>query len=497
MRLSNKHQGVQMVSFSDFTGGLNTTEAPETIEANELTRAVNVEIYNGQLKTVSGTDLVFQDLTKDFASIIYDGINELFLLVDTASKVYSLSDGTLTELGELSGTSDVQYATWEDGVIIASGGQLQYYHGGALETLTGSPSVCHGVFIKNGRVWTYYDDELHTSAVGDETNWTNDSNDSSSAQWLQIGYKDGGYITGVCSLSSDVLVFKSNHHAYHLAGSFPDWTLSEIGRQIECKDYNDCVALANASLTLGRTSVQAITTTDSYGDMRATEVSAKVAYDIANMSGIKLRYMPSLNQVWFINGEKIFMFIDLNNNGFFRREYTSPLADAVEANGSIYLLKNHGVYVLNGQHMTDENTSLFWKYQTKTLVSNNAYLIKRVRVDITPYYRNYAQAGFKVGKVVVDAPIPSGALSIYHDYTTLYHSKRSLYNKKSTALWAVSDEIYGNNEYIYQNPEPLYHTGMYRRHLRCVDRERAIRVYAHGGGGMTVFNGISFEIAEV
>ena len=56
MRLSNKHANVQTVAYSDFSGGLNTTDAPETIATNELTRSVNVEIYKGQLKTVAGTD---------------------------------------------------------------------------------------------------------------------------------------------------------------------------------------------------------------------------------------------------------------------------------------------------------------------------------------------------------------------------------------------------------------------------------------------------------
>lgn len=499
MKLSNKHQNVQTVSFSDFTGGLNTTEAPESIEVNELAKSINVEISQGQLRTVAGTAKLFQDTSKDFDCLIYDSIGDIFLLTDTSRKVYSLTRDTYTlkALGTLTGASDVQYAAWEDGVIIASGGKLQYYHGGTLETLTNSPSVCHGVFIKDGRVWTYYSDELHTSAIGDETSWTNDSNDSSSAQWLQIGYKDGGYITGVCSLSSDVLVFKSNHHAYHLAGSFPDWTLSEIGRQIDCKDYNDCVALANASLILGKTSVQAVSTTDAYGDMRAQEVSSKVAQNIANMGAIRLRYLPSLNQVWFVNSDKKFMFLDLNNNGFFQRQYTTALTDCVEVSGGIYLCKNHGVYMLNASHMTDDGEYLQWVFQTKTLVANNSFLTKRVRADCVPYYRNHVEGKFVVGKVVLDAPMPNTAFYIWHDYTKIYHSRRSIRSKKVQALWSAGDEIYDNPEYIYLSPEPLYHEGMYRNEVRCVDRNRAIKSYARGNGGKMVFNSLSFDIAEV
>lgn len=589
MKISNKHTNVQNVSFSDFSGGLNTTKAPETIAENELAQSVNLEISQGQLRTCAGTDELFKDETKQFINIMYDHIGDVFILIDSDHNVYSLTHGeySLVRLGKLTGDSDVQYAAWENGILIASGGRLQYYHNGNLDTIAGSfsqdstnwskamptdwvadnkyivgdvvvydekyyvcksehtsasdfsvdswsektlaawkfatfyekyslveseeniyvaknthisisdaPTVCHGVFIKSGRVWVYCDDELHASAVGDENNWTNISNDSSSSQWLQIGYKDGGYITGVCALSSDILIFKSNHYAYHLAGDFPNWTLSEIGRQIDCKDYNDCVSLANASLVLGKTMVQAIATTEAYGDMRAQEISAKISYDIADMGSVKVRYIPSLNQVWFISGESTFLFLDLNNNGFFRRAYTSPLMDAVEAQGNIYLVKNNGVYVLNSDHMRDERAGLRWKFQTKTLVAANAYLIKRVRVDVTPYYRNYALARFKVGDVVADISIPNN-LYIYQDYSVVYGNKRSLKNKKRKSMWLNSDYIYDNDEYIYQNPEPIYHTGMYRTDIRCVNRKQAIKAYAHGSGGMTIFNAVSFEIAEV
>jgi hypothetical protein len=403
----------------------------------------------------------------------------------------------LTEIGTLTGQADVVHTAWENGVIIASGGKLQYYNGHSLDTLTGSPDNSYGAFVKQGRVWTYYADEIHVSRVGDETDWTNDSNDQSSAQWVQIGYKDGGRIVGVCSLSKDVLIFKDNHHAYHLAGDYPDWAVLEIGRSIDCKDFNNCITLAAAAIVLGRTQVQAISTTDQYGDMNAQVVSAKVVGDISHMNKIRMRYLPSLNQVWFIDQTKVFMFMDLNVNGFFRREYNSPAADAAEANGNVYVLKNHGIYVLNSSHCTDENEGLRWRFQGKTLVSDNDYLIKRVRADITPFFRNYAQIQFRVGRVLLNASIPGAFQYIYHDYTTLYKSKRSLKNNPGKSLFTLGDEIYDNPEFIYQNPEYLFHTGMYRSDTRCVDREKAIKVTARGTGGLTVFDAISFEIAEV
>lgn len=502
MRLSTKHPNVQQtVVFSDFTGGLNTADSSELIGANELSRAVNVEIYKGNLKTVPGTAKVYVNDSDgiDFVNLIYDRINNRLILTATNKTVWLYSEGAMKKLGTLTGSSSVQYAPWEDGVLIASGGKLQYYNGSTFATLDKSPSVCHGVFIKNGRVWVYFNDELHCSAVGDETNWTNDTNDESSSQWLQVGYKDGGYITGVESLSSDTLIFKSNHYAYHLSGTYPNWTLSEIGRQIECKGYNECVALADSTLTLGKTSLQAITVTDSYGDMKATDASAKVYAEIEKLSDVKLRYIPSLNQVWFVNpSSKQFLFLDVTHGGFYHREYTSPVQDVCEtADGTIYILKAGGLYKSDSTSTVDEGIDMIWNFQAKTLTSNNEFLVKRVRVDTTPYNTNYVNSTFYIEHVKVLGAVPPSAMCIYHDYTTLYHSTRYILNRKYHPVQTNSDEIYENPEYIYGSETFLKAIEMYRAETRCVDRHRAIRTRGRGYGGSLTIHQISFDIAEV
>ena len=77
MRISSEHANQQTVRFSDFSGGLNTTDAPESIAENELSRSINVEIYNGQLKTVAGDRAVYKSSDISFNNIIYDAIEEV------------------------------------------------------------------------------------------------------------------------------------------------------------------------------------------------------------------------------------------------------------------------------------------------------------------------------------------------------------------------------------------------------------------------------------
>lgn len=498
MRISSEHANQQTVRFSDFSGGLNTTDAPESIAENELSRSINVEIYNGQLKTVAGDRAIYKSSGVSFDSIIYDSIESKMLLTDTSRNVYLLEDGALTSKGTLTGTAEIQYAAWEDGVIIASGGKLQYYHGGTLETLANSPDVCRGAFIKQGRVWTFYDDELKCSAVGDETAWTNDSNDASSSQYLQVGYKDGGKIVGVCSLSSDVLIFKDNHHAYHLAGAYPDWSLSEIGRQIDCKGYHACVALGNSTLTLGRAKMQAVNVTDDYGDMMARDISQKIYQDIVSLPAtVRLRYLPSLNQVWLLASTHTFLFLDANTGGWFTRRYNDYVVDAVEADGAVYLLKRSGLFVLDGSLQSDDGHDMLWRFSPKTLVSDNNYLIKRVRIDTTPLHTNYANETLYVGRVRLNVMQPESADWIYENQESIYNSELGIRSVKARALETDSEVLYLSPEELFESELPLVVQSTYRSETRCVDREKSIHTSAYGSGGITVFNSIAFDIVEV
>ena len=498
MRLANKHTNVQNVRYADFSGGLNTTDAVENIANNELSQAVNVEIYKGQLKTVAGDKAVYKDTSVTFDSIIYDSIESKTLLVDTSHKVYLLEDSKLTEKGTLTGTSEMQYAAWEDGVLIASGGKLQYYHGGTLETVTNSPDVSRGVFIKQGRVWTFYDDVLKCSGVGDETNWTQKSDDNSSSQFLQIGYKDGGKIVGVSSLSSDTLIFKDNHHAYRLSGTYPNWSLAEIGRQIDCKSYHACIALADTTGVLGKTRMQVITTTTAYGDMMATDIGQKIYQDIEKLpASVRLRFIPGLNQVWLIDGTGSFLFYDANVNGCFKRRYNSNIVDAVEASGSIYLLKQHGIYVLDESIQDDDGSEMLWKFQIKTLTSNHDILLKHVYADTTPIHTNYADEYFRAGDVVVGIRQPNSANWIYKSSEAVYLSTRSVAMTPSKAIFTNSEDVRFNFEEIYESSMPLVSQDVLRSGTRCVDHEKSIAAMMWGRGGVTVFNSLSYDIVEV
>lgn len=508
-KLDDEHRGASTsVVYNDFRGGLNTSATAELIAMNELVKAVNVEIesVSGTLKTVAGTDTIYRlgDTGPRFRDVMYDRIGNKLLVVDAARNVYQLGktedNVTLTVIGRLDGEETVEYAAWEDGIVITSGGRLQYFHDGVLETIAdeGSPEACHAPFIKDGRIYLAVGDEGHCSAVGDERNWVSDSNDASSAQWFQVGYKDGGRINGITSLAGDIVIFKDNKRAYRLAGAYPDWQLVEIGRQIDCKGFNSCVAMADQVLVLGKDALQSIRTTDQYGEMKAQAVSSKVQTLISKLPGaVKLRYMQSTNQIWMLDGTKLFLFLDMNNGGFFTRQYVDDVVDAVEVNGTIYILKKNSIGVLNPKHMWDDGELMRWRFQGKTVTTTNQFLVKRERVDTTPLFDTPIDALFYIDRVGIYGAIPKWANFVWHDYRLLYHCNRELHKPPENIIFSNSEEIFDNAECVFGSETPVRCSSMHRSQIRQIDRNRSIKMSAHGAGGSMLINSISYDVAEV
>ena len=67
----------------------------------------------------------------------------------------------------------------------------------------------------------------------------------------------------------------------------------------------------------------------------------------------------------------------------------------------------------------------------------------------------------------------------------------------SNILYHGGKEIYHNPEYIYGNRTYIVSLSANRYDLRCVDREKVIRIHGYGTGNRLLVNSISFEIVEV
>ena len=500
MRLSRKHQNQQPVVFADFSGGLNTSTSIESIAKNQLAECVNCEADHstGRLKTVAGTIDILQ--ADNIFAAIYDEINNAVLIVKTDKSVH-LYDANLMfvkSLGNLTGTLFPISCPWENGVIISSGDKLQYYDGTNLTTLTDSP-ICSAVYIRAGRVVAVTDTELRYSAVGDETSWTEDTGDNSSAKYLEIGYKDGGKILGAVNLYSDILIIKNNRRVYRLSGEFPNWQLTEVTRNIECGGRLSFCDIADAVFVLGRNEAQMIRTTDAFGDMKPSNVASQVAREINLLPGNALvRFVPPLQQIWCIGAKGLVMIYDLAFNSWYKRQFNSEVIDVISVGNAVFVVKPDRIARLDEKTFYDSEKPLQWRFTAQRLVSQHDYLLKRTQISVMPVMSDLYTGSISAGAVIVPFPIPSQSISIYENKSTIVNNHVAIdTSERQRYLYSKDDTIYENVESIYENDRSIFSRQSYIKESRNIYRNKFIDIRGSGEGGGFILSGIILDLVEV
>ena len=511
MQLSTKHANQQTVVLSDFTGGLNTSCVEEQIADNELAEVVNMEIDSNSklLRTVQGTESLYtlaDEQTYKFKSAAFDILNNTLILFADNNKILATKDfKTVKEIGTLTGSGEVITAMWEDGLLIASGGHLQYAIGtNTVTTIETSPEHCNGVYIRSGRVLVFDDtDQVLFSGVGDETNWKQDSNDPSASLFAQIGYKVGGHIVGMVNMSKDILFIKSNGMVFRLENEYPDWRISELGRNIFCKGTASYCNMVNNVLIMSDIALQSIQTTQEYGDMKPTNIGSKVASKIASLpKTTKLRYVPPLNQVWSIGENGYVLVLDCNTGGFYQRQFNDVCVDVLSINNTVYVIKEKAVCRLSADGFLDDNEPLRFRVRMKTRMANHEYLVKRISICVTPLqYLHSSNSHFDLGDVHIPLPrlVPSSLLAgnmremFGNDEPLAYRNNKNIYTRHADYAADDYEPIY-NSKF---NKEPILKLQTIKRTTRVVYRAPNIRLSGVGVGEPFILNYISVDAVEV
>ena len=508
LRLASKHANQQIVSRADFSGGLNTSSAIEMIADNELADCVNMDVDQATrlLKTVSGTETIYKP-GYTIAHAIFDKINNVFLLVDTDRKVYrSDLKSSSQALGTLNGKLIPKYTEWEDGVLIAAGGSLQYYNGTDLTTIEKSaestytpPTDASGVYIRAGRVLVDHQNEIVYSGTGDETNWSQDDNNASTSKFLETGYKDGGKIVGMTSLSDSIIVLKSNNRVYKVSGEYPNWTISEISRNVDCRSRLSYCAVVDNTVVLGKSRLQIIQTTDQYGDMKVANIGQKVSSDIASLPDTtKVVFVPPLNQVWLITDNGFVLIYDLVFSSFYKRQFNSPVIDVISVNEDVYIIKADRVSKLSAYHFADDDESLKWWFKARRITAHNDLLLKRAQISITPNFECFCDGQIWTGGVITALPMPWYLMLVYKNKASIYHNKVSLKASRNLrGIYAAGNQVYENPELIYRNREKLWSIKDITTDKRCVFRNKKIDIRGYGANGAFILNSINMDIVEV
>ena len=592
MRLSSEHSGQQVVTRADFSGGLNTSVAIEMIADNELSDCLNMDVDQSTklLKTASGTKTLFKP-SFTIKYVIYDKINSTWLFVDTDMKVYNGDLTTVSgQIGTLNGALAPKYTEWESGVLIASGGLLQYYDGTTFREInptfdhdkaywteftatawaastayavgnvvtnagtyyrcmtahtsdtTFSPTnwqaltskgawaqatayvkndfvtnsgksyycstahtsatkvtTCDDVYIRAGRVLVSYDDIIKYSGVGDEENWTEDSNDASTSKFIEAGYKDGGKIIAMTSLSDSVIVIKDNNRVYKISGEYPNWSVSEISRNADCRSRLSCCAVVDNTVMLGRGRLQIIQTTDQYGDMKIINTGEKVTKELASLpEDARLIFVPPLNQVWLIGTDGFVLVYDLTFGSFYKRLFNSPVLDVISINEDVYVVKADRISVLSAYHFADDDKGLKWWFNARRMFGHDELLLKRVQLSITPEFENFCDGKVWVGGFATNLPVPWYLMLVYKNRSSIHHNRVKLKSSHSTkSVYASGELVYENPKLIYSNRTKLWTVRDITSDHRCVFRDKKIDIRGYGANGAFVLNSINMDIVEV
>lgn len=512
MRIGCKHSNQQTIRYADFSGGLNTSVAQEMIAANELAVCENMDVdtSTGLLKVVDGNERILTPPAgTTFQRLIYDIINKTFLVVCDNHKLYKadLTAKTITEIGTLTGTAYPVYASWESGVLIASGGLLQYYNGSALTTLDKSPKACMFVYVRSGRVLATdatadNESNIYYSAVGDETTWEDNTNDASTGKWLEVGYKDGGHILALLSMAQDVLIVKSNRCVYRLTGDYPNWSVVEVSRNMDCVGrmawYNDGI---NAYI-MGQNEIQLLQSDQYYGDVKATNIAVKVASNLQNIveDGPRMIYISAMNQVWIPLKERYTLVYDATVKAFYMRRWKHEgIVDALAVNKAIFIVRPSSICTVVSHSGYDDGEKMKWRFVAKRSVSANQFLLKKASVNIMPFFSHIIEGNFKIGGIMLELPQPMRAFLLYGNKSRIYHNRQHIFggDQRAYNLYDTGEEIYENFDGIYHNYAPIYHTAAVSRGTRCVYRNKTITISGTGQGCCFTVNDINYDVAEV
>ncbi len=496
MKIFNKHGEVPPpIVKADFTGGLNTANQVDAIAENQLADVLNMEIdfATKKLQTVSGTKDILS--SENIFAAIYDSINNLILVVKNDKKIYLADfDGNISTstIGTLSGHLYPKYCAWENGVLIASGGRLQYFDGANL-ILLDSPNA-EEVFIRVGRVCISNGTTIFFSGVGDENFWTQDNNVESSSKFVQVGYKDGGNFIGLENLSQNILVVKDNRRVYRLSGNFPQWQVDEIGKNFECRGRRSICKVGDDVFILGENEAYLIEN-NFYGNFQPQNLGEQVVSEIHKLP------KNSLYQVWCLGKGGFVLVFDLRLKSWWKRKFNSEILDVFTVGDEIFLVKENKICKLDKGTFEDDGQMMSWKFLCQRLVGHHDLLLKRSRVSVTPLNPVAYSGNIFCGRVKIPLPIPDVKIPILGNTAPIYRNATKISRTERLRGYVFpqppNENIFRNEQFLEANQHKIFSNNTFERVSKNVYRNKFLDVQGHGQGGRFILQSIILDVVEV
>lgn len=503
MKLISKHGEAQTtVARADFSGGLNTSAQVDAINENQLAECVNMEVdaATGKLRTVEGTVDILSD-TEIFA-VVHDSINSLILIVDNEKKIHVADFGgniNSDSIGKLSGELYPKFFPFEDGVLIASGGHLQYFNGAELVTLN-SPKA-DDVFVKSARVIIYSGTRIFYSRVGDERDWHFDNNRENAAKFVEVGYKDGGNFIGLASLSNNILAIKNNRHCYRLSGEYPELQVDEFAKEIECGGRMSYCIVGDEVFVLNRNKAHMIQNS-LYGNVKPEDIAAQVTSEIHRLPpNSKVRYLAPLYQVWCIGRDGYVLIYDIRFKAWFKRKFNAEVIDVFNVGDEVFVVKADRISKLDKGTFKDNGEWLSWKFLAQRMVSHHDYLLKRTKISVTMLNSERYNGQIFCGKVVLPLPIPNREMKIFENDSPIFFNKTKVDGRGRIRGHLLpqppNDKIFWNEENLIDNRHKIFANNTFEIQSKNYFRSHYLDVGGHGTGGRFILQSIVMDIAEV
>ncbi len=398
--LSNKHANAQRMFYTGFDGGLNLAVPSESMAKNELKEAVNVEFspLTGCMKVRGGLvwsgrfpysipicDVVpvlgrrgFITRASNSPMLYYFRWNNIWPITQAGVNWLSTWDGKMSIVPWVEsidtdgdGEADTDRNCW----LFTAGGRLQKFTDNPYprySTIMSAPVNCRLVFVRNGRVGVVCkedgEDRIRFSAVGDcesANSWTNDENDSSSAQWLDVGYKDGMKIDAVVPLSKDLIVFKSppgepdKGTIWRVTGDFSsDLQAVEVAHNTGTFSQNSVCAIGNDIFYATTAGIATLSTVVNYGEVRTAwpdrKVSNALTPELDNTA--RLFDVPVKQQLWVVpNDESKKIWVLYYARGIWTTfEFPEKIVYATGVDNSLFVFIGCDLYEVNDWYTQDD-----------------------------------------------------------------------------------------------------------------------------------------------
>lgn len=402
-------------------------------------------------------------------------------------------------IGKLSGELFPKFFPFEDGILIASGGHLQYFNGAELVTLN-SP-MADDVFVRAGRIIIYSGSKVFYSGVGDERDWHFDSNRESSAKFVEVGYKDGGKFIGLASLSNNILAIKDNRRCYRLSGEYPQLQIDEFATEIECGGRRSYCAIGDEVFVLNANKAHIIQNS-LYGNIKPEDIGALVTSEIHRLpKNAQVRYLPPLYQVWCIGRDGYVLVYDIRFKAWFKRQFNAEVLDVFSVGEEIYIVKADRISKLDKGTFKDNGDWLNWKLLAQRLVSHHDYLLKRTKISVTMLNSERYNGQIFCGKVVLPLPIPNREMKIYEDDSPIFFNKTKINGRGRIRGHLLpqppNDKIFWNEDTLIDNRHKIFANNTFEIQSKNYFRSNYLDIGGKGSGGRFILQSIVMDIAEV